>query len=187
MAQGDHRNRKRMCPEQRPAGRPAARHPSRQSSQARRPALDLHWSSLTVTPPTILDWEGWGRVPVVYDPRLLPVPLVAARVRRQFRSVLDTPPAASAALTGVPRIGAHTHQRQPGYFSRRSCRSATSASPSSAIATQPRTPQPRHGRRLLREARASRSDDSVGETIGRDFPRCTPTLSPRPGRGPTST
>ena len=32
---------------------------------------DLHWANLTSAPLVILDWEGWGRLPVGYDIGLL--------------------------------------------------------------------------------------------------------------------
>ncbi|WKK25055.1 hypothetical protein QZH56_05375 [Streptomyces olivoreticuli] len=57
---------------------------------------DLHWGNLTATPLTLLDWERWGLVPRGYDAGLLHansllVPDVAARIRLEFASVLDTP------------------------------------------------------------------------------------------------
>ncbi|WP_432105906.1 hypothetical protein [Streptomyces sp. bgisy091] len=63
---------------------------------------DLHWANLTGAPLTLLDWENWGTVPVGYDLGLLhayslAAPTTAARIRREFGSVLDT----DAGRTGV--------------------------------------------------------------------------------------
>ncbi|RYJ29422.1 hypothetical protein CU044_1891 [Streptomyces sp. L-9-10] len=57
---------------------------------------DLHWGNLTAAPLCLLDWERWGRVPFGYDAGLLHansllVPDVAARIRKEFAPVLDTP------------------------------------------------------------------------------------------------
>ncbi|MEU9143677.1 hypothetical protein [Streptomyces sp. NPDC048349] len=45
-----------------------------------------------------MDWESWGAVPAGYDTGLLhaysltvPVPVTAARIRRTFAHILDTP------------------------------------------------------------------------------------------------
>lgn len=59
-------------------------------------ATELHWANLTTPTMIIFDWEGWGRMPVGYDPGLLhayslTVPSVAARVRHEFADVLGTP------------------------------------------------------------------------------------------------
>lgn len=57
---------------------------------------DLHWGNLTAAPLCLLDWERWGLVPFGYDTGLLHansllVPDVAARIRKEFAAVLDTP------------------------------------------------------------------------------------------------
>ncbi|MFI2074010.1 hypothetical protein [Streptomyces triculaminicus] len=57
---------------------------------------DLHWGNLTAAPLCLLDWERWGLVPFGYDAGLLHassllVPDVAARIRKEFAAVLDTP------------------------------------------------------------------------------------------------
>ncbi|MFI9210296.1 hypothetical protein ACIGW7_19430 [Streptomyces sp. NPDC053253] len=70
---------------------------------------DLHWANLTAPALAILDWEGWGRMPVGYDPGLLhayslPVPAVAARVRREFADVLDTPTGRVGELVALGQL-----------------------------------------------------------------------------------
>ena len=57
---------------------------------------DVHRANLTCAPLVILDWEGWGRLAVGYDIGLLhaytlTAPATAARIRRDFADVLDTP------------------------------------------------------------------------------------------------
>ncbi|GGV08109.1 hypothetical protein GCM10010275_55380 [Streptomyces litmocidini] len=81
---------------------------------------DLHWANLTAPTLIILDWEGWGRMPVGYDPGLLhayslPVPAVAARVRHEFADVLDTPAGRTGELVALGQLlqacsrGVHPH------------------------------------------------------------------------------
>lgn len=70
---------------------------------------DLHWANVTSPTLTLLDWEGWGRMPVGYDPGLLhayslPVPAVAARVRREFAHVLDTPAGRAGELVALGQL-----------------------------------------------------------------------------------
>ncbi|MCG7522906.1 class I SAM-dependent methyltransferase [Streptomyces sp. OfavH-34-F] len=57
---------------------------------------DLHFANLTGPLLVICDWEGWGRIPVGFDIGLLYAysllqPGTAARIRREFTHVLDTP------------------------------------------------------------------------------------------------
>ncbi|MCC3772342.1 aminoglycoside phosphotransferase family protein [Streptomyces sp. UNOC14_S4] len=70
---------------------------------------DFHWSNIGGPGLTILDWEGWGRAPVAFDAAQLYVyslrtPATAARVRRAFAHVLDTPPARVAELTVCAQV-----------------------------------------------------------------------------------
>ncbi|RSN52509.1 hypothetical protein DMH08_28485 [Actinomadura sp. WAC 06369] len=64
---------------------------------------DLHWANLTMPELTILDWEGFGPAPFGFDAAnlyaySLPVPEVAADVRRAFAHVLATPDGRLAEL-----------------------------------------------------------------------------------------
>ncbi|MFF7443274.1 hypothetical protein [Streptomyces sp. NPDC008122] len=81
---------------------------------------DLHWANLAAPTLIIFDWEGWGRMPVGYDPGLLhayslTVPAVAARVRREFADVLDTPAGRDGELVALGQLlqacarGVHPH------------------------------------------------------------------------------
>lgn len=81
---------------------------------------DLHWANLTAPTLIIFDWEGWGRMPIGYDPGLLhayslTVPAVAARVRREFADVLDTPAGRTGELVALGQLlqacsrGVHPH------------------------------------------------------------------------------
>ncbi|MEV0262313.1 hypothetical protein AB0I49_13330 [Streptomyces sp. NPDC050617] len=70
---------------------------------------DLHWANLTRAPLTFLDWESWGLVPVGYDAGTLhalslPVPEVAARVRREFAADLDSPAGRTGELLALTRL-----------------------------------------------------------------------------------
>ncbi|MFG1876691.1 phosphotransferase [Sphaerisporangium sp. NPDC049003] len=56
---------------------------------------DLHWANLTASGPTLLDWEGWGLAPAVYDIALLAahtmlVPATEGRLRAEFADLLDS-------------------------------------------------------------------------------------------------
>ncbi|MGC5000737.1 hypothetical protein [Streptomyces sp. DT195] len=70
---------------------------------------DLHWANLTSPALIILDWEGWGRMPVGYDPGLLhayslTMPTVAARLRYEFADVLDTPAGRAGELVALGQL-----------------------------------------------------------------------------------
>lgn len=70
---------------------------------------DLHWSNLTAPGLTLLDWEHWGLAPAGYDAATLlcyslDVPEIAARVRREFAAVLDTPSGLIAQLAVTARL-----------------------------------------------------------------------------------
>ncbi|MGW2081248.1 hypothetical protein ACWCOW_30670 [Streptomyces sp. NPDC001939] len=70
---------------------------------------DLHWANLTEAPLTLLDWEGWGRLPVGYDIGLLhayslPGPVTAARIRAEFTHVLDTPDGRTGELIALAQL-----------------------------------------------------------------------------------
>ncbi|MFE0776883.1 hypothetical protein ACFW3E_28010, partial [Streptomyces sp. NPDC058861] len=81
---------------------------------------DLHWANLTTPTMIIFDWEGWGRMPVGYDPGLLhayslTVPTVAARVRHEFADILGTPTGRAGELVALGQLlqacsrGVHPH------------------------------------------------------------------------------
>lgn len=81
---------------------------------------DLHWANLTQPMLVILDWENWGRVPVGYDLGLLHAysltsPTTAARIRREFAHVLDTPAGRTGELVALGQLlqacsrGVHPH------------------------------------------------------------------------------
>ncbi|MEU6476132.1 hypothetical protein ABZ858_04435 [Streptomyces sp. NPDC047017] len=70
---------------------------------------DFHWSNLVGPDLTILDWEGWGQAPVAFDAAQLYLyslhaPATAARVRRTFAHILDSPAARVAELTVCVQI-----------------------------------------------------------------------------------
>ncbi|MGA5556102.1 hypothetical protein [Streptomyces lavendulocolor] len=70
---------------------------------------DLHWANLTGPPLVLLDWEGWGRVPVGFDVGLLHAyslarPATAARIRREFAHVLDTPAGRTGELVALAQL-----------------------------------------------------------------------------------
>lgn len=70
---------------------------------------DVHWANLTCAPLVILDWEGWGRLPVGYDIGLLhaytlTAPATAARIRRDFADVLDTPAGRAGELVALGQL-----------------------------------------------------------------------------------
>ncbi|WP_395297195.1 hypothetical protein ACF9IK_29980 [Kitasatospora hibisci] len=70
---------------------------------------DLHWANLTGPPLVILDWETWGQVPVGYDAGLLHAysltrPATAARIRREFGHVLDTPAGRTGELVAIAQL-----------------------------------------------------------------------------------
>ncbi|PZT74794.1 MULTISPECIES: hypothetical protein [unclassified Streptomyces] len=57
---------------------------------------DIQWSNVCGPDLCILDWERWGLAPAGYDAATLFIssliePTLAARVRREFAYVLDTP------------------------------------------------------------------------------------------------
>ncbi|WP_411084767.1 hypothetical protein [Streptomyces sp. cmx-18-6] len=81
---------------------------------------DLHWANLTGAPLVLLDWENWGRLPVGYDLGLLHAyslvaPATAARIRREFDSVLDTDAGRTGELIALGQLlqvcsrGVHPH------------------------------------------------------------------------------
>ncbi|GAA2321921.1 hypothetical protein Scani_00340 [Streptomyces caniferus] len=50
---------------------------------------DLHWANVTHAPLVVLDWEGWGLLPVGYDLGFLhacalTAPATAARLRQEL-------------------------------------------------------------------------------------------------------
>ncbi|ALG06257.1 hypothetical protein [Kibdelosporangium phytohabitans] len=70
---------------------------------------DLHWANLMRPRFGVLDWELWGTAPAGLDAATLLcysllVPDVAARIRDQFASVLDTPSGRVAQLYVVARL-----------------------------------------------------------------------------------
>ncbi|MET9778825.1 hypothetical protein ABZ023_32015 [Streptomyces sp. NPDC006367] len=70
---------------------------------------DLHWANLTGPPLVMLDWEGWGLVPVGFDVGLLHAysltrPVTAARVRAEFAHVLDTPAGRAGELVALAQL-----------------------------------------------------------------------------------
>ncbi|MER6913849.1 hypothetical protein ABT354_19440 [Streptomyces sp. NPDC000594] len=70
---------------------------------------DVHWANLTHPVLTILDWEGWGRLPVGYDLGILhayslPTPAVAARIRHEFAHILDTPEGRIGELVALGQL-----------------------------------------------------------------------------------
>ncbi|WP_235023949.1 hypothetical protein [Streptomyces sp. WAC05374] len=70
---------------------------------------DLHWANLAGPPLVLLDWEGWGRVPVGFDVGLLHAysltrPATAARIRREFAHVLDTPAGRTGELVALAQL-----------------------------------------------------------------------------------
>jgi hypothetical protein len=70
---------------------------------------DLHWANLTGPPLVMLDWEGWGLVPVGFDIGLLHAysltrPATAARVRHEFAHVLDTPAGRAGELVALAQL-----------------------------------------------------------------------------------
>ncbi|MFB6557469.1 hypothetical protein ACFCYH_00920 [Streptomyces sp. NPDC056400] len=70
---------------------------------------DLHWGNLTAAPLVILDWEGWGLVPVGFDAGLLHAyslhaPATATRIRRTFRHLLDTPDGRVGELVALAQL-----------------------------------------------------------------------------------
>ncbi|MEU8543073.1 hypothetical protein AB0C52_24330 [Streptomyces sp. NPDC048717] len=70
---------------------------------------DLHWANLAGPPLVMLDWEGWGLVPVGFDVGLLHSyslarPVTAARIRAEFAHVLDTPAGRAGELVAVAQL-----------------------------------------------------------------------------------
>ncbi len=70
---------------------------------------DLHWANLTAAPLVMLDWEGWGRVPVGYDVGLLhayslTTPSTAEHIRTQFAHVLCTPAGRTGELVALAQL-----------------------------------------------------------------------------------
>lgn len=60
---------------------------------------DLHWASLTLDGPVLLDWEGWGLAPAGYDVALLAAhTLLAPATERRLR--VDGPAAAGKTSFG---------------------------------------------------------------------------------------
>ena len=80
---------------------------------------DLHWANLTAPRLTIFDWEGWGLAPTGYDAATLHshsllVPDTAARVRREFANVLNTPAGRYAELAVITELlHSATHDDNP--------------------------------------------------------------------------
>ncbi len=70
---------------------------------------DLHWTNLTGPPLIMLDWEGWGLVPVGFDAGLLHAyslnrPATAARIRAEFAHILDTPAGRPGELVALAEL-----------------------------------------------------------------------------------
>ncbi|MGW1225017.1 hypothetical protein [Streptomyces sp. NPDC001478] len=70
---------------------------------------DLHFANLIGPPLVICDWEGWGRVPVGFDAGLLHAYSLlrgetAARIRREFAHVLDTPAGRAGELVALAQL-----------------------------------------------------------------------------------
>lgn len=70
---------------------------------------DLHWANLTSRTLVVLDWEGWGRLPVGYDLGLLhaytlAAPATAARLRREFADLLDTAAGRTGELVALGQL-----------------------------------------------------------------------------------
>ncbi|MFD3997477.1 hypothetical protein [Streptomyces sp. NPDC058583] len=81
---------------------------------------DLHWANLTQPMLVILDWESWGRLPVGYDLGLLHAysltsPTTAARIRREFTHIFETPAGRTGELVALGQLlqacgrGVHPH------------------------------------------------------------------------------
>ncbi|MER5440822.1 hypothetical protein [Streptomyces sp. NPDC002790] len=70
---------------------------------------DLHWANLTGPPVVLLDWEGWGRMPVGFDVGVLHAysltcPGTAHRIRQEFHGVLDSPEGRVGELVAVGQL-----------------------------------------------------------------------------------
>ncbi|MFC8536767.1 hypothetical protein ACFUJY_22965 [Streptomyces sp. NPDC057249] len=70
---------------------------------------DLHFANLTGPPLVICDWEGWGQIPVGFDTGLLYAysllqPGTAARIRREFTHVLNTPSGRAGQLVALAQL-----------------------------------------------------------------------------------
>jgi len=85
---------------------------------------DFHFANITAPDLQILDFEGWGLAPAGYDAATLHsysllVPVTAARIRREFASVLNTPAGRHAELVAITELlhanarGEHTALNQP--------------------------------------------------------------------------
>ncbi|MFG3126716.1 hypothetical protein ACGFZU_03285 [Streptomyces tendae] len=70
---------------------------------------DLHWANITGPPLVLLDWEGWGRLPVGFDAGLLHAysltcPATARRIRQEFGSTLNSPEGRVGELIAVGQL-----------------------------------------------------------------------------------
>ncbi|MET7740300.1 hypothetical protein [Streptomyces sp. NPDC005385] len=70
---------------------------------------DLHWANITGPPLVLLDWEGWGRMPVGFDAGLLHAysltcPATARRIRQEFHSTLNSPEGRVGELVAVGQL-----------------------------------------------------------------------------------
>ncbi|MHC3474882.1 hypothetical protein ACYF6T_40230 [Streptomyces sp. 7R007] len=70
---------------------------------------DFHWANLCAPELRILDWEGWGLAPTGYDAAVLHaysllIPSLAARIRRELKSTLDTPAGRFAELAVTTQL-----------------------------------------------------------------------------------
>ncbi|MFD9778861.1 hypothetical protein ACFWXD_17455 [[Kitasatospora] papulosa] len=70
---------------------------------------DLHWANITGPPLALLDWEGWGRMPVGFDVGLLHAysltcPATARRIRKEFHQMLNSPEGRVGELVAVGQI-----------------------------------------------------------------------------------
>lgn len=70
---------------------------------------DLHWANVSADHLVIFDWESWGRVPRGCDEGLLHgyslhTPATAARVRKTFGHILDTPAGVLGELVSLAQL-----------------------------------------------------------------------------------
>lgn len=70
---------------------------------------DLHWANLCADHLAVLDWESWGAVPAGYDTGLLhayslTAPVTAARIRRTFAHILETPAGRTGELVALAQL-----------------------------------------------------------------------------------
>ncbi|MET8183762.1 hypothetical protein [Streptomyces sp. NPDC005336] len=76
---------------------------------------DLHWANITGPPLVLLDWEGWGSMPVGFDAGLLHAysltcPVTARRIRQEFHSTLNSPEGRVGELVAVGQLVQVVHR-----------------------------------------------------------------------------